>query len=435
MTGTEERLRDALSASASRVRDDRLRPFPDLDPGWSGAGPGPTRRPPAWRVWTIPVAAAASVVLAIGLVMAVTGGPAHHAAVGPATTSPTASFPKYFADLENSPSTPEVQVRSSSTGAVVASAPSPAVRGWLVNFDGIAAAPDARTFYVDYDASHVVRSSIVEQIWVYRLTIPSGAAAARLVRIKGGVISGDAGLGTGGPMAVSPGGTELALTADTSEQLDVNTGGYADKIIVINLLTGTRSVWQGGLYRSDKTFSIANISWTTDGRSLVFLGQWCNFPSATNLCSGTSGSQGYRDTQVRSLSVAAGGGALNQGPVLLTQSARYPVIAAAVAGPGPAELSVIVLSGHQGSFGAWSKIAIDRVAEGSGSLLGVDYRANASGGEGQTRGVELSVDPSGQYLLLSYSGSRGLYSGWIGQGNLHFLPIKQPYLGWPISDW
>lgn len=47
-------------------------------------------------------------------------------------------------------------------------------------------------------------------------------------------------------------------------------------------------------------FTIPDISWTADGRSIVFLGLWCNFPPATNLCAGTSGPQGYRATQVRS---------------------------------------------------------------------------------------------------------------------------------------
>lgn len=71
MTRTEERLSDALRASADRVRDDRLRPFPALDPG---AGLGMGRRA-AWRAWLVPVAAAASVALIIGLAVAVTGAP------------------------------------------------------------------------------------------------------------------------------------------------------------------------------------------------------------------------------------------------------------------------------------------------------------------------------------------------------------------------
>jgi hypothetical protein len=46
----------------------------------------------------------------------------------------------------------------------------------------------------------------------------------------------------------------------------------ADKIVVIDLRTGARSVWPGGLYRSGKTFTIPDISWTWDGQSIVFLG-------------------------------------------------------------------------------------------------------------------------------------------------------------------
>ena len=47
MTRTEERLADALGASARRVRDDRLRPLtePDLNPG-SGRGAWPRRLAP-----------------------------------------------------------------------------------------------------------------------------------------------------------------------------------------------------------------------------------------------------------------------------------------------------------------------------------------------------------------------------------------------------
>src|SRR5450755_1307712 len=71
MTRTEERLADALHASADRVRDERLRPFPSVEPD---AGLGARRRA-AWRAWLVPVAAAASVALIIGLAVAVTGAP------------------------------------------------------------------------------------------------------------------------------------------------------------------------------------------------------------------------------------------------------------------------------------------------------------------------------------------------------------------------
>ena len=63
MTRIEERLQDALAASAARVRDDRLRPLPAPEPE-----PGAERKArhrQAWRAWLIPAAAAASVLLVI----------------------------------------------------------------------------------------------------------------------------------------------------------------------------------------------------------------------------------------------------------------------------------------------------------------------------------------------------------------------------------
>lgn len=237
-------------------------------------------------------------------------------------------------------------------------------------------------------------------------------------------------------VAASPDGTKLALTADTTVQLGNTTEGWADKLVVINLLSGAHSVWQGGLYRSGKTFTIPNISWTPDGQSVVFLGLWCNFPPDSNLCSGTqSGTDGYRDTQVRSLRAGTGGGALDRSALLLTQSARYPVISGAVAGPDPSELYLLVLSGQPGAAGSWSQVAVERVSAVNGSLLGVEYRAAIHGGEGRPSEVGISADPSGRYLLFSYLGDGGLYTGWIGPGKLHFLPIKQPYLGISITAW
>jgi hypothetical protein len=144
---------------------------------------------------------------------------------------------------------------------------------------------------------------------------------------------------------------------------------------------------------------------------------------------------GYRDTQVRSLRVETGGGRLDRSALLLTQSARYPIIADAVAGPDPSELNLVVLSGQADADGSWSKVAVDRVSAVNGSLLGVGYHAAARGGEGQPDAVGISPDPSGRYLLFSYLGAGGLYTGWLGQGKLHFLPIKKPYLGMSISAW
>jgi hypothetical protein len=427
MTRTEERLADALHASADRVRDERLRPFPSVEPD---AGLGARRRA-AWRAWLVPVAAAASVALIIGLAVAVTGAPqqAGHGRPG-GSGSTTASFPKYFAQFTGyKPPGPTMQVRSTSTGSVVASVPFLKMPGWSLALHAVGASPDGHTFYVAYQAFSDAKSSNTSQIWIYRLSITGSGAVMPLTRIKGGVINVATALwSSGGSLALSPDGAKLALTVDNGH----DSQGWADKIVVIDLATGARHVWRGGLYRSGKTFTIPDISWTADGRSLVFLGLWCDYPTAASRCAGTSGPGDYRDTQVRSLSVGTGGGTLDRSAVLLSQSARYPVITAAVAGPGPAELNVVVLSGKTGSSGSWSKAAVENVSAVNGSLLGVAYRWAPQGDAGQP---VISPDPSGHYLLLSYALPGGLHTGWIGVGKLHLLPIRQPYLGYWITAW
>ena len=92
---------------------------------------------------------------------------------------------------------------------------------------------------------------------------------------------------TWGNLAVSPDGSKLAFTVDSSSHVGNQSPGYSDEIIVIDLRTGANEVWTGGLYRSGKQFSIRDLSWTADGRSLVFLGQWCDAIAAAG-CDGTS---------------------------------------------------------------------------------------------------------------------------------------------------
>jgi hypothetical protein len=240
-----------------------------------------------------------------------------------------------------------------------------------------------------------------------------------LTPIKGGAITvaNTSGFYTGS-VAVSPDGSKLALTLDDTNQGD---RGAADKIVVIDVPTGAQHVWRGRLYRPGKTLSIPDISWTADSRSLVFLGVWCDLPRQSPGCSGPSGPGGSRYTQVRSINVAAGGGTLDHSVVLLAQSARYPVIASALAGPGPAELDVVVLYGTMSSSGFWSNAEIERVSAVNGALLSVAYRWVGHGDEGL--GVGINSDPSGRYLLFSYySGHAGYYTGGSAGGNCICFP-------------
>jgi hypothetical protein len=431
MTKTEERLRDALHASASRAHDDRLRPLRAPQPG-SGEEPSRTM----WRSWLAPVAAAVSVALVVGLALALTGGPVHPAGsagqASPTSGRATVSLPRYYVEFIPSSQNSPVVVRSTATGAVVASVPAPKLpgKGWLRSTDAVAAAPSDRTFYVEYDLDHVVRSGFVAQIWIYRFTVSGDGSLTPLTRIKGGVLSGSAELGNAASLAVSPDGTQLALTTDSTNDLEVNSPGYADQITVIELATGRASEWRGGMYRAQQAFTIPDLSWAADGRSLIYLALWCDGPEAVlgvgNRCSGADVTAGYRDTQVRSLSTATGGGALDDSRLLLTQSARFPAIAQAVAGPAGDDITALVLSGRVYSSGAWQNLAVDRISAPGGSVLGADYaRSDVPVAEGVAEEISLFSDPGGHYVLFAYPGPipGGSRIGWVSDGIFHRLPL------------
>jgi hypothetical protein len=433
MTRTEERLRDALGASAGRVRDERLRPLPAPEPR---AGRHAAHRH-SIRAWLTPLAAAVSVVLIVGVVLALTGGRKPASPAGPPGSGVT-SIPGYFAAVTevNGANQSSAAVYSTSTGDLVGKIPTPDVPGWTVVPAAVAAAPDDRTFYAEYDAIYESQSSYSAQTWIYRLRINGSGQPVTMTRIKGGVFDGAVGVGGNALLAVSPDGTKLALTADTGTGgVNSRTQAYGDKVVVIDLPAGHRSVWQGGLYRAGTVFTIPSLSWTPDGNSLVYLALWCHPPAASNLCTRTYARDGYRDMQVRSLSVRTGGGTLGRGAVLLRQSTRYPVIAAAVAGPDGSDLTVLVLSGPPNASGEWTRVAVEHVEAGTGILLGVDYSGPTAGYQGRQAGSWLSVDPANRALLLSYWNAAGVFAGWIGQGRFHPLPISQPYPGLLIPAW
>ena len=416
MSRTEDRLQDALSALAGQVRDERLRPLP---------APDPDPRRQARNAWLIPAAAAASVLLIIAVVVAVTR---HAAESRTQQTTSQVAMPSYFVQWVGNGPSGRIQVRSVSTGAVIATVPPPKPPfADALDIAAVAAAPDDRTFYVEYGP--ISPNLTGRQIWIFSFSLTGSGSVTPQTMIKGGLITNQtAGPQTWGNLAVSPDGTKLALTADSTDRVPALSSAYSDKIIVIDLLTGRRTQWQGGLFRTGKQFSIPDLSWSADGRSLIFLGQWCDPPGQTTTCDGTSGPGGYRDAQVWSLSVATGGGSLTRGRVLLRQSARFPFIAQALGGPGGSDLTVAVLSG-QVANGNWRVLTVEDVSAATGAVLHVDYGLSLPRGQGRLpQQVWLTADPSGQHLLISYGVDGGFTIGWIDHGALHRLPITQPYL-------
>jgi hypothetical protein len=433
MTRTEERLRDALSASAGRVRDDRLRPLPALETE-------PRRPAPRKHMgWLVPAAAAMSVLLIVALAMTL-ASKSHKGAPSVSYPALPAGFPKYFAQIADLPQFDPPQlgvvIRSTSTGAEVTPALTPDIPGWRLTPLNVAAAPDGRTFYIAYQAIDLQKPSNPSQIWIYQLTFAHGGSTNSLEWIKGDPFPGNDMLVNGGSMAVSPDGTKLAFTG-AAQQLSGQS--WPDEIMVVDLRTGARSVWRGGMSRPGQTFTIPGISWTPDGRSLVFRAVWCTPTPNSNACRGTPGQLGYSGTQVRSLDAGTKGGTLGRSALLLKQSSRYPVIADAVAGPD-GELTLAVLSGAASqpanqAANQPANLTVERVDAATGSLLGVAYRSRAYGRNGLPDRVTLIPDSTGKYLLIAYNGPDGPVNGWIDHGKLRFLPARHPDSGLPITAW
>jgi hypothetical protein len=407
MTRTEQRLEDALHAKAGTVQTDRLRPLTQ-----------PRQRSVRVRTWLAPVAAAAAVALAIGLAVTITGHVHSTRAPQPVAPATAIAPPRYYAQIVGTLTHAQVVVRSTATGAVIGHPANPAA---AVQSPGqsavpveVAAAPDDRTFYVEYFLS--------SRTMLYSFGITDRGTVTSLTQVKGGVLNAE-GYGIDvGNLAVSPDGTSLALTVDTA--YSAKTPGVADEIIVLDLRTGMRRVWQGGLYKPDSQFSIQSLSWAgTD--TLDFLPAWCK-PYAS-ACSQSDGINW--DAQIRSLNVASGGGSLADSTVLLRQSATYPHIASMVADQ-QGSLNVVVLTSPDIAAYEPTTVVVDKIQASSGALQQVLYHRSFN----HTSAVNsymIGADPTGRYLTLSFNAGLNYLDGWLDQGVLRPIPLSSA--GYPIA--
>jgi hypothetical protein len=208
-----------------------------------------------------------------------------------------------------------------------------------------------------------------------------------------------------------------------------------DELAVIDLRTGIRTTWQGGLDRPGRALLIRDVSWRADGRSVVFLALWCNPAAALVLCADATVPVTARAEEIRALDVASGSGSLDRGAVLMSPKSTLYVIAHAVAAPGPGGLTLILLTGRTATAGTWPVVIVERVTAGGGRQEVVDYRLAARNASQRPHDVELGADPSGQHLLLTLDLPSGFLFGWIGQGKLHALPISQPRYGHSVTAW
>jgi hypothetical protein len=173
--------------------------------------------------------------------------------------------------------------------------------------------------------------------------------------------------------------------------------------------------------------TIADVSWTGDSKSLVYLAQWCPASLRQSAISGPVACRGSA-AQVREIDVTATGGRLTDGSVLLGTNAAYSEIGQAVISPDGTELTALVRQGD--------KVKVVAIAAATGVERRVLYSAPLGAGlsvEGY--GALLRTDSSGRYVLFAgwyFLAGSSVMHGWLSNGMPHPLAPTQ-LLGVPIA--
>jgi hypothetical protein len=421
MNRTEERLTDALGAAARAIPEETLRPL---------LVPPRRRRRPAWLT---PVAAVLGIVLVVGLAFAagtrLTGSRPSDGPVGG-----EAPVPRSYV-VEGLQGGPPV-VRSTATGKITATVPVPKEAN--VDVDDILAAARGGVFFVTAAAPGTSGERL------YRFSLTRSGRVTGFAAVPGGVFGNRN--WTPDAMAASPDGSRVAVSlaytyagpscGDTGQR--PCPAPHPDYIDLIDAGTGARSVWRGG---TGPAFSVASLSWSADGRQLVYLGQSCRRLQINSEACALGG----RTAEVRALNAAAGGGRLDSGPVLLRQSARYPYIAQAQITPDGTTITAVVLTGRRSSAHGVSDtvpphLSVIQVSRATGQLLRVLYQRNLGRTTDINNGpdfLQLSQDSAGQHWMLNGGLCVGPctdgFNGWLRDGGLvPLVPLngRELYQAW-----
>ena len=424
MNSTEDQLTGALDAAAETVRPETVRPLREPEP----AGHQSRRRPDAWLA---PIAAAAAVVLVVALALVATSGTGTRPRPAPSPGEPGLAgppgLPRYYAEVEGKffgkfpPDSARVVVRSSATGAVLARIKNPVVTGApALQAVSVTAAPDDRTFYALYSEYN---DKATGDLLIYRFTITPSGHATGITEVSGGRVTGQNNLGNAGGFAVSPDGARLALAVAATGAPTVE-GTLPGEILVIDLRTGAHAVWRGGMDRAGRVFGIKSLSWTGDGKSVVYLGEWCPPDKMGYGIYGDFGCSAGRSYQhrstllgsevVRRVTVTAEGGALNSGPLLFGYAVPDHALQQVLANPGGSALTALIQDGS-GTYRVVTMSATGKVS-----------RVIFESGAGAVGDLFIRADRTGRYLLL-WQVASGSIHGWIDHGALRTLPPDIPW--------
>lgn len=388
---TAERLRDTLTAAADVMAErdaaEVTTPVPQR--------PGRTRRA---RAWLIPLTAAACIVAVIATSVFLTTNIARtgdHTSPLP-TAGPGTALPRFYVTTDVAAHQIQLQVRSTSDGAVTAVVPLPA--GWVLT-GGISATADDRTFFA---AAFSAKSCFAaHETRFFRFAVNDQGRAGRLT------LAGPPVAGIVGPIAASPDGSRIAFNAGNASFAGPGkgcAGGEAGgaAVRVIDLATGKIRTWQTPEMPpapAGTSVTPGAVSWLADGRTLAVSYVW---PAST------SGPQ--LSVAVAALDTTSGGGSLQAHSRVLWSQPQKCVFCVGEALISPDGKSLIATAIQQTAHGY--RDALLRIALPSGRYR-VLYESPAAANSPPT----ITQNGSGQHVIF-VSGSQ---AGWISTGKLVLL--------------
>jgi hypothetical protein len=420
MTRTEERLADALDAAASALEEDTLRPL--LVP----------ERPRRLSALAAPVAAAAALLLVVGAGVLVASY-----LPGSGTQGAAAAPPPYYVEAPGNGGPP--MVWSTATHAMTATlnipyVPSPTVRD-------VVAASATGAFFAAVTASRAEK--------IYRFRLSAAGRVEGLTSIPDGALA--SGQWTVDDMAPSPDGSRLAVAlspANGTVSANCSSSGTcssstsssnsveADRIEVVNLATGARSLWQGGTGQNF-SFAVINLSWTSNGNKLVYFGQWCRQGNADIAsCQPGAVTRGAK-AQVWALNPDSKGGSLTGGSLLFRASANSPRIPQALISPDGTTITAVSVTSPAAASGTRAKLSVEQISVARGSRERVLYSQNLGSAPSGDVIATLTNDGTGRYWMVSGESCgdnaicRTGFNGWVDGGRLISL---QPADGSEVSE-
>jgi hypothetical protein len=412
-TRTEADLRAALAEQAQQApsADDVLSTLPQA---------GSRRRHQA--AWAAPIAAAAAMVLVVGLAVAVSHGLFRTRQPGGQAGLPAAPLRFY---VTTDVAVTKIVVRSTATGKVAAVVPvTPVLKTGNLVVPALATGGNG-TFYV----AAFKRGVPEEQIYRFRLT--AAGHVTGFARVPGGALR--PGLAADS-LAASANGSRIAVGAYYYPSHENPGPEQCDQVVVINTHTGAQRVWRGGsLAGGYKFFRVASLSFAGD-RELAVLGQWCRAVDPNP--GGENCSRRERQAQLRAINPAGpNGGSVSAGRLLLRQAPRT-FLAQALVSPDGSVITAMVLRDKiignpqvGGTFPA--NLSVEQVSAATGHQLGVLYRrylgdtSIVSGTESNP--LMLIADATGTHLIV-FGGVCGLhctseFNGWLdGRRLVPLLP-------------